>query len=199
MTEGERVETILFDVMNTLVVDPFPDKFLEFFNLRWEEFIERKNLHVWEDFECDRISEEQFYQDFFNDNDSVNGESLRESLYESYVWVDGMENLLCELDSDSLEIHAFSNYPIWFNMIEEKLQLSRFLDWTFVSHKTKIRKPSPEAYDNVIQTLNCSGKELLFVDNKQENVEGAEEFEFQTHHFQDVDLLRSDLKSRDLL
>jgi len=31
------------------------------------------------------------------------------------------------------QVHALSNYPCWYHIIEEKLQLSRFLSWTFIS------------------------------------------------------------------
>jgi hypothetical protein len=30
-------------------------------------------------------------------------------------------------------MHVVSNYPVWFQWIEEKLELSRYLEWTFIS------------------------------------------------------------------
>jgi hypothetical protein len=44
-----------------------------------------------------------------------------------------MEALLQRLANAGAEMHAFSNYPAWWQMIEEKLQVSRYLDWTFIS------------------------------------------------------------------
>jgi len=75
-----------------------------------------------------------------------------------YSYLDGMQELLQTLAADDFEIHAFTNYPIWFpslafhslkrsfmslclllscfhryNIIEDKLKLSAYLSWTFCS------------------------------------------------------------------
>ncbi len=50
-----------------------------------------------------------------------------------YRFLDGMETLLTRLHAAGYEMHALSNYPVWYQIIEEKLRLSRFMDWTFVS------------------------------------------------------------------
>ena len=44
-----------------------------------------------------------------------------------------MEALLGRLAAAGVQVHAFSNYPAWWRLIEDKLRLSRYLDWTFVS------------------------------------------------------------------
>lgn len=47
--------------------------------------------------------------------------------------MDGTESLLVRLKAAGVEMHAFSNYPVWYRLVEEKLLLSRFLEWSFVS------------------------------------------------------------------
>lgn len=44
-----------------------------------------------------------------------------------------MEALLERLAAAGIRMHAFSNYPAWWALIEERLGLSRYLQWTFVS------------------------------------------------------------------
>lgn len=44
-----------------------------------------------------------------------------------------MEPLLARLAAAGVPMHAFSNYPAWWRLIEGKLGLSRYLEWTFVS------------------------------------------------------------------
>jgi hypothetical protein len=51
----------------------------------------------------------------------------------NYRYLDGMEELLQRLAAGGAHMHAFSNYPEWYRLIEGKLQLSRYLEWTFVS------------------------------------------------------------------
>jgi FMN hydrolase / 5-amino-6-(5-phospho-D-ribitylamino)uracil phosphatase len=52
---------------------------------------------------------------------------------EQYNYLPGMETLLQHLSAAGHEMHTVSNYPIWYRWIEEKLKLSHFLPWTFVS------------------------------------------------------------------
>lgn len=51
----------------------------------------------------------------------------------NYVIIDGMEELLLGLRSAGYDMHIMSNYPMWYKLVEERCQLSRFLPWTFVS------------------------------------------------------------------
>lgn len=44
-----------------------------------------------------------------------------------------MEQLLGRLAGSGYELHALSNYPSWWQIIEGKLQLSRHLRWTYLS------------------------------------------------------------------
>lgn len=44
-----------------------------------------------------------------------------------------MEDLLARLNTAGYELHALSNYPSWWRIIEDKLQPSRYLRWTFIS------------------------------------------------------------------
>ena len=61
-----------------------------------------------------------------------------------YRYLDGMEALLQRLSAGGATMHAFSNYPSWWRMIEGKLELSRYLEWTFVSCQAPIKVlPTP--------------------------------------------------------
>lgn len=50
-----------------------------------------------------------------------------------YRFLDGIEELLSDLNQAGVEMHIMSNYPVWYKRIEAKLVLSRFMPWTFVS------------------------------------------------------------------
>jgi hypothetical protein len=52
---------------------------------------------------------------------------------ESYRYLDGMEPLLLRLRDAGYTVHAMSNYPEWYRLIEDKLKVSQYLQWTFVS------------------------------------------------------------------
>ncbi|MBA0677957.1 hypothetical protein Goari_019327 [Gossypium aridum] len=50
-----------------------------------------------------------------------------------YSYIDGVEQLLQDLKQNNYEMHAFTNYPIWYRIIEDKLNISKYLSWTFCS------------------------------------------------------------------
>jgi len=58
---------------------------------------------------------------------------LKECMSKGYIYLEGVEELLQRLLSAGFTMHAFSNYPCWYTMIEDKLQLSNYMPWTFVS------------------------------------------------------------------
>ena len=59
--------------------------------------------------------------------------------------------------------------------VARKLGLSRWLQWTFVSSATGLRKPAPEAFAHAIAALGAADDpgRLLFVDDRAGNVQAA--------------------------
>ena len=110
-----------------------------------------------------------------------------------------MEDLLTELHRDGFSIYALSNYPIWYEMIEEKLSLSRFLTWDFVSCRTGFRKPDPEAYLVVTQKLGVAASDCFFIDDRQENVDAAIELGMDAVLIENATTLREQFCQRGLL
>jgi HAD superfamily hydrolase (TIGR01509 family) len=164
---------ILFDVMETLVNEPFFECVPTFFGMTLEALIAAKDPHSWIDFEHGTIDEATYVERFFTDRRKVDSEALRAHMKASYAWLEGVEALLAELKQSRIEMYALSNYSIWYRMIEEKLGLSRFLDWSFVSCLTGYRKPDPNAYLHAAKTLGVEPASCVFVDDRKRNVEGA--------------------------
>lgn len=91
-------------------------------------------------------------------------------------------------------MHAFSNYPIWYRLIEERLSLSRFLAWTFVSCITGRRKPDPAAYTHVLSELGAPAEHVVFVDDRVGNCEAARQAGIRSVLFEGVEPLRASLR-----
>ncbi|CAI5961579.1 unnamed protein product [Closterium sp. NIES-64] len=168
---GEVV--LLFDVMDTLVRDPFYHHIPAFFQMTMPELLQQKHPTAWVDFECGRISEHQLHQRFFADGRHFDLQGLKATMQGAYEWVEGMEPLLAALNAHGFATHAFTNYPPWYQMIEDKLRLSRYLHWTFVSCHMGVRKPSPEAYEAALATLTVDPSTCIFIDDRESNVLAA--------------------------
>ncbi|KAG8380293.1 hypothetical protein BUALT_Bualt06G0000600 [Buddleja alternifolia] len=58
---------------------------------------------------------------------------LKSTMRRGYSYIEGVEELLGDLKKMGYEMHASTNYPIWYELIEEKLNVSTYLSWTFCS------------------------------------------------------------------
>ena len=169
-----RPRVVLWDVMSTLVTEPFEVAVPAFFDMTLEELFAAKDPAAWIEFEYGRIDEEEYCQRFFVDRRPVDREAFKAAMRAHYDWMPGVEALLEELRSFGVPMYALSNYSPWYRMIEDKLGLSRYLRWDFVSCRTGYRKPSPEAYTQVLEQLGVEAKDCVFVDDRAKNVAAAD-------------------------
>ena len=165
---------LLVDVMDTLVHDPFEHEIPAFFGVTKAELIAIKHPTAWQEFESGGMSEAQFLASFFADGRTFDHERFLEVVRRGYRWMEGAEDMLASLARAGAEVHAFSNYPVWYRRIEEKLALSRYLDWTFVSCLTGFRKPDERAYRNACARLGRAPESCVFLDDREINCAAAE-------------------------
>ena len=123
MAHEPAPRVFLFDVLDTLVRDPFYQAVPAFFGMSLEELFTVKHPSAWVEFERGERTEEEYLRDFFRDRREVDGAGLRRVMVEHYDWLPGMESLLGELAGSPATLHAFSNYPVWYRWIEDKLKV----------------------------------------------------------------------------
>jgi FMN phosphatase YigB (HAD superfamily) len=165
---------VLFDVMGTLVHEPFYQDVPRFFGMPLEELRRVRHPTAWLDFERGLIDEAEYARRFFKDGSRVlDVEGLKRAMVEAYAWIDGMPELCAELTARGVPLHTLSNYSPWYQLIEDKLAISRWVKWTFVSCLTGHRKPEPDAYRGAASSLGVAPADCFFVDDRPENVEGA--------------------------
>ena len=168
-----RGPIVFFDVMSTLVTEPFEHDVPRFFGLDLDELFRLKNVGAWIDFECGRMDAKTYAERFFVDGRALDLERFEACLFESFSFMDGVEALLEELHERGVAMHALSNYSEWYRLIEDKLRLSRFMSWRFVSCHTGVRKPDPDAYLIPTRALGVAPKDCVFVDDRKKNVDAA--------------------------
>jgi FMN hydrolase / 5-amino-6-(5-phospho-D-ribitylamino)uracil phosphatase len=194
------IKAILWDVMDTLVADPFRDVMPSFFGMTLERMLREKHPTAWGRFERGELEEAEFLATFFADGRSFDTGGFRACVRGSYRWLVGIEELLADLQARGTSMHTLSNYPEWYAWIEEQLQLSRYVKWSFVSCKTGLRKPDPAAFQLAARALEHEPEECLFIDDRLGNCEGARAIGMDAVHFTgDVPQLRAELARRGLL
>jgi HAD superfamily hydrolase (TIGR01509 family) len=181
---------VLCDVMDTLVREPYYTELPAFFGMSLEELAAAQHPTAWVEFEEGRIDEATYLARFFRDGRAIDREALRAHLQHSYHWLDGVEKVLADLKATGLTIHALSNYSDWYELIEEKLRLSRYLAWSFVSCRTGVRKPDPEAFLGPCRTLGVEPPACLLIDDRPDNVAAARQVGMAAIRFRDAPSLR---------
>lgn len=190
---------LLLDVMDTLVHDPFFVEVPRFFGTTLPELLPQLHAGAWVEFELDALDEDTFLSRFFADGREVDGAGLVATLRSAYRLLPGIEPLLQELSQRGVAMHALSNYPRWYTIIEEELGLSRFVHWSFVSCHTGLRKPDPAAYRSAASTLGVAPAACIFVDDRRSNCAAAREQGMAALHFSGAATLRQALVEHGLL
>lgn len=190
---------LLWDVMGTLVHDPFYEEMPEFFGVPFGDLLRSLRPGAWVEFELGRRTEQEFLNDFFADGRSFDQLGFVNTVRASYRWLPGMEALLGELRNAGCPMHTFSNYPVWYRMIEERLGVSRYVDWTFVSCLMGLRKPDAAAYAHVVDVLGSPAEQCVFVDDRAGNCGAAREAGIHAIRFEGVEPLRESLRSASIL
>ena len=191
---------LLFDVMSTLVYDPFWKDLPEALNIDLKTWLLDKDRHAWIEFEKGNIaSEDAFFEQFFGDSFHPDAKIMKETFFANYTYLDGIPELLEKIKQQSIPCHVLSNYPMWFESLNEKVGLDQYIEEMFVSYKIGIRKPDIAIYEYVLQKLNVQPQKILFVDDRLENCTAAGNLGIQYHHFQSVDALRKQLYQHQVL
>ena len=180
--------------MGTLVHDPFFEEVPGFFGISLEKLLEAKHPTAWLEFERGKLSPDEYYATMFADGRPVDGTALERHVRAAYRFEPGMEELLGELSSTGRDMHALSNYPVWYRMIEAKLGLSRYLSWNFLSCHTGLRKPEPAAYTSAAESLGVAPGDCLFIDDRQANCDGARAVGMPAVRFVGAQALREELR-----
>lgn len=198
-SEAKPRPVLLWDVMSTLVYDPFMVELPGFFEMSFSQLIEDKDAHAWPAFERGELDEDEFWRRFFKDRRAVDAHGLRQTLKHAYAFEPGMEALLGELQALGYEMHTMTNYPSWWRLIEDKLELSRYVQWSFISCQQGLRKPQREAYERAAELAGVAPAQCIFIDDRESNCEAAREVGMGALRYEGERALRAQLRALGLL
>jgi HAD superfamily hydrolase (TIGR01509 family) len=190
---------LLLDVMGTLVRDPFYDEMPRFFGVDMRTLLRLKHPTAWLELERGEIDDTVLATRFFADGRAIDVDALKRAMHAAYAWNPGIEPLLAELRARGVEMHVLSNYPQWYRLVEDRLALSRYAPWTFVSCEIGARKPDDAAYSAVTRTLGVAPTACTLIDDRPENCAGARRFGMDAHVYTDAADLWAALRERGFL
>lgn len=189
---------VLWDVMGTLVHDPFYEEVLAFFGTSLEGLLAVKHPSAWRDCERGALSVEDMERNFFADGRAYDIDGLRRTMSDAYRLLPGIVAVLDALRDEGVPMHVVSNYTPWYAMIEDKLKLSRWMAWSFVSCDLGVRKPDAAYYDRVLAQLGVEGSACVFIDDRASNCAGARAAGMHAIEFEDAVSTRTQLSALEL-
>lgn len=116
--------------------------------------------------------------------------------FRSWISVEpGTVDLLERLHRGGTRIALLSNAGFDYSSPFRFSPMAQVFERMFVSAEMLSLKPDPEIYLEVARELEVEPQQLIFVDNKLVNVEGATALGITAHHYTGVDGLRDFLES----
>ncbi len=183
---------VLWDLMGTLIHDPFFVEFFDGLDEPIEEWMKNRDKKAWIDFELGLIDENVFYERLFPEN-PAKGADMKSIFLNNYRFLPGVTKILQRLEEEGVTSHVLSNYPIWYKEMFQHLSLYPYFDRIFVSCDIGLRKPDPKIYQHVLHQLGCHPSDLIFVDDRRTNCQAAESLGIRSIHVSSVDNLERDL------
>ena len=103
-------------------------------------------------------------------------------------------------ESGRFKLYALTNWSA--ELFPYALELYEFLHWfdgRVVSGEEKMRKPSPEFYQLLLNRFNVAAEEALFIDDNFRNIQAAEKLGIRSIHFISPQQLQEELENLNLL
>lgn len=199
-------DVILFDVGGVLLTNGWDHReralVLDQFRLDKAEF-EARHTNPNDAWERDAISVKEYLDAtvFYQPRDFSHEEFLEAIRAQSQLLPDGAMGILGELAaSDKCMIGVLNNEARATNDYRfDTFGIRQHLKVAFSSCYVGLRKPGPPIYKRALDILGVPAERILFIDDRSENVAGAESVGMKGIRFTGADALRGELTSLGVL
>jgi putative hydrolase of the HAD superfamily len=141
-------------------------------------------------YDTGKISSEEFYHsaiDFLKIDMSF--ENFSKIWNEIFFEKPEMNDFIASIDSNKYKKFILSNTnELHFEYCMNHYPIMKSFDGYFLSYKLGMRKPELNIYEHLIKNFSCKPEEILFIDDKNENVMvaskiGIKTIEYTSHSF----------------
>lgn len=195
-----KLTTLFFDIGGVILTNGWDNiartKAAEHFKIDFDEFEEKHQKHFY-DFEKGNLSLVKYLDQtiFFTKRRFTRYEVIKfmESMSQVH---DSSIDILKRLNADkNYYIASINNESYELNLYRiRNFNLEKYFDAFFSSCFLKARKPDAEIFENVLSILQRDPSECLFIDDREENIGGAEKVGLNAIHLDDVNKLENILK-----
>jgi FMN hydrolase / 5-amino-6-(5-phospho-D-ribitylamino)uracil phosphatase len=186
------IRAVAFDVMDTLLTDPFRQALAAATGLELGEVLERRPAGAYPAFERGEIDEDAYWAAYATVGIEADRDTFHRVRVANLAWIPGMREVVDDLEALVLRTTA-SNYPVWIEELAAGPLAGRF-DLVLASHHLGIRKPEAGFYERLTARLALPSGSIAFVDDRPVNVEAARPPGLPAHLFEDATGLRTWLR-----
>ena len=171
----KRFKNIVFDLGGVLFArDPrrFEREFIEFFSY----ITLPKMPHFWEEYDRGAVSYTEVVRalaDYNHCDEDLAEHNLRRSIVTQET-LPATASLIAELRKAGYRLYVLSNMSREFIEFLRKIPVYRHFEGEVVSCEEGVCKPEPEIYRLLLSRYGLNPAETLFIDDRRENIEGAE-------------------------
>jgi HAD superfamily hydrolase (TIGR01509 family) len=175
------IAAVAFDLMDTVLTDPFREALEAATGLELDELFARRDPSVYPAFERGEVDEATYWAHYRRAGVEVDPDRFHRVRRAGIAWIPGMPQLLDDLEGRVLRVTA-SNYPRWVEELAAEHLAGRF-DRVLASCHLGARKPEPAFYRRLLAALDLPASAVLFVDDRQINVDAARGAGLAAHRF----------------
>lgn len=183
------ITAIAFDVMDTLVRDPFREALAAATGHSLEELSRVRDPSAYPAFERGELDEASYWATYARAGVPADPAAFHRVRRAGTRWLPGMRALLADLDGVVLRATA-SNYPHWIEELAAT-HLDGVIDEVIASWHLGVRKPDVAFFGALLERLERSPDEVLFLDDRDRNVEAARVAGLRAHRFTDATAARA--------
>lgn len=111
----------------------------------------------------------------------------------------GVAQLLSQLRGRIRLAVLTNTNPLHWPIVRDRYGLGRLIPRQYVSYEIGLLKPDPRAYEHVIADLQMEPGEILFLDDRRENVDSARAIGIEARETKGIDAVRAELEAVGLL
>lgn len=138
-----------------------------------------------------KTKEKKLPNDWLNQLNTARFQALKET--------PGMVDLVKELKKQGYQTALLSNVRKSSAQIKRKLGLYDLFHPTILSYESGYKKPDVKAYKLMLDKLNLPPQEVLFIDNRQVNIDAAKALGMDAILFENAEQLTQALKDRGII
>ena len=201
-----QIKAITFDIGNVLVHWDPRRAYAPFFQGRNEEleyFLTKVcslEWHTRHDLGVPFQENIRLLQDKFPDYATLIGiyEQEWDNMFDGPI--QGTVDLLHRLSDLNYPLYALTNFAAdKFEDFRQKHDFMALFQDCIISGEEKITKPDSRIYHILLERTSIPKEQMLFIDDRMENIRAAAKAGMQTHHFTDADSLAAHLTHRGIL